>query len=162
MFKKFRDKIAVSGLAVLIVGVCLLVFTFISAYGFLTQSLSLAEGGDFAEMFGSALAPLIVTAIRVMYLGVMGWIGSLLTIRGVTLIANAPKLAAITVQPQPQAVAPAKQKPQPQSQPQPQKPKTEQPKKEPQPPEPELVVIPPEQIAQPQQVQQQEQQKNGQ
>jgi hypothetical protein len=33
-----------------------------------------------------------------MYLGVMGWIGSLLTVRGVTLIVNAPKAGIETSQ----------------------------------------------------------------
>lgn len=43
---------------------------------------------DLVAVFGDALAPLIVTCIRVMYLGVMGWIGSVLTIRGVQLVTQ--------------------------------------------------------------------------
>jgi hypothetical protein len=92
MFKRFRDKIAFSGITVLIVGVCLLVLTFISAYGFLTQSLSIVPSQDMVSAFGGAFAPLITACIHVMYLGVMGWIGSLVTIRGVTIIAHAPQL----------------------------------------------------------------------
>lgn len=92
MFKNYRDKIAVSGITVLGVGIALLIFTFISAYGFLTQSLQILTSEDLAQTFGLALAPLISTCIRIMYLGVMGWIGSLITIRGVTMINNAPKL----------------------------------------------------------------------
>jgi len=141
MFKRFRDKIALSGITVLGIGVALLVSTFISAYGFLTQSLSIIASEDLVRTFGEALAPLIATCIRIMYLGVMGWIGSLLTIRGVTIIAQAPKLEAVI--PQKPIVA--------QQTPQPQKAKAEpkeEPKPEAKPPEPEFVVIPPEQIEQ--------------
>ncbi len=158
MLKNFRDKIAVSGLTVLMIGVVLLVFTFISAYGFLTKSLSIIASEDLVRTFGEALAPLIATCIRIMYLGIMGWIGSLLTVRGVTIIAHAPKIPKI---------APAKRlpsKPIPQKrdikrpkeeETKPQKPKTEEPreeekpKAEPKPPEPEIIVMPPEEASQP-------------
>lgn len=98
MFKNYRDKIAVSGITVLGVGVALLIFTFISTYGFLTQSLQIITSQDLVQTFGEALAPLIATCIRVMYLGVMGWIGSLITIRGVTIVTNAPKLESLIPQ----------------------------------------------------------------
>lgn len=98
MFKNYRDKIAVSGITVLGVGVALLIFTFISTYGFLTQSLQIITSQDLVQTFGETLAPLIATCIRVMYLGVMGWIGSLITIRGVTMITNAPKLESLIPQ----------------------------------------------------------------
>jgi hypothetical protein len=167
MFKNFRDKIALSGITVLMIGVALLIGTFVSAYGFLTQSLSIIASQDLVQTFGEALAPLIATCIRVMYLGVMGWIGSLLTIRGVTLIAHVPQVPTVA----PQKPVPPQQKPLPV----PQKAKTEKPqeeeakpeakpetkpeikpeakpetKPEAKPSEPEIVVIPPEQISQPQ------------
>lgn len=147
MLKNFRDKIAVSGVTVLMIGVALLVFTFISAYGFLTQSLTIIASEDLVQTFGEALAPLIASCIRIMYLGVMGWIGSLVTIRGVTIIAHTPQPTTIAVQ---KRVA-AKPKPIPQ------KAKAEKPEEEakaPTPtPEPEIVFIPPKEIpqAQPQQ-----------
>lgn len=142
MFKNFRDKIALSGITVLLIGVALLIFTFVSAYGFLTQSLSIIASEDLVRTFGEALAPLIATSIRIMYLGVMGWIGSLLTIRGVTIIAHTPTIPAATPAPQ-KTVAP------PQPKPSPQKAKEEKPEKEAaKPPEPEFVVIPPEQVSQ--------------
>jgi hypothetical protein len=146
MFKTFREKIALSGITVLMIGVALLVFTFISAYGFLTQSLSIIASEDLAKTFGEALAPLIATCVRIMYLGVMGWIGSLLTIRGVTIIAHAPQVTPVV---QPKEAMP-EQKPQPQPQKaKAEKPKAEKPKEEVKPQEPEMVVIPPEQISQP-------------
>jgi hypothetical protein len=165
MLKNFRDRIALSGVTVLMIGVALLIFTFLSAYGFLTESFDIIATGDLVRTFGEALAPLIATSIHIMYLGVMGWIASLITIRGVTIIANAPKLEALPVVPQKPAVAPV------QPQPATQKPKAE-PQKETKPPEPkppeakpsepEIIVIPPEEVApqqqaspQPQQPQQQ-------
>lgn len=144
MFKNFRDKIALSGITVLMIGVALLIGTFVSAYGFLTQSLSIIASEDLVRTFGEALAPLIATCIRIMYLGVMGWIGSLLTIRGVTIIAHTPQMPTVV----PQKPIPAQQKPLPQ------KAKEEKPqeetKPEAKPSEPEFVVIPPEQVSQPQ------------
>ena len=152
MLQKFRDKIARSGAIVLMIGVALLIFTFISAYGFLTQNLSIIASVDLVATFGEALAPLIATCIRVMYLGIMGWAGSLLTIRGVTIIAHAPQIPTTAPPKQPMI----EQKPQPQPQkpkvekPKAEKPKEEKPKEEVKQPEPEFVVIPPEEVSQPQ------------
>ena len=138
MFKQFRDKVALSGITVLIIGVALLIFTFVSAYGFLSQGLSIIASEDLVRTFGEALAPLIATCIRVMYLGIMGWIGSLLTIRGITIIAHLPETSV--------AIA---QKTEEKQQLQPQKMETGKPTREPekaeiQPSEPKFVVIPPE------------------
>lgn len=156
MFKSFRDKIAFSGIAVLLVGIGLLVFTFISAYGFLTQALSIITSESLARTFGEALAPLIATSIHIMYLGLMGWVGSLITIRGVTVIANAPKLEPMIVPQkapvsQPQA-QPAIQAPQPEKGKE--KPKEVKPEPKPEakpatPPEPQFIVIPPEKVISP-------------
>jgi hypothetical protein len=137
----FRDKIAISGITVLGIGISLLIFTFASAYGFLTDSFQVISTQDLVQSFGEALGPLIATAIRVMYLGVMGWIGSLITIRGVTIIANTPK-AEIGVMQKPQAPP---QKPMPQQ-------AKAKPEREAEPEvktaEPELVVIPLEEMEQ--------------
>jgi hypothetical protein len=128
--KKHRDRIALSGFTVLGIGAGLLVFTFVSACVFLATNLQILTTQDFVQAFGEALAPLIAASIRVMYLGVMGWIGSLMTIRGVTMITNAPKTETAITQ------------------------KTEEPQQkfQPQPVEPELVVLPLEEIERQQQV----------
>lgn len=161
MFKSFRDKVAISGITVLLIGVALLVFTFVSAYGFLTQSLSIIASDDLVRTFGEALAPLIATCIRIMYLGVMGWIGSLLTIRGVTIIAHTPAPTPTPPKAVPQKPMPVQQKPQPQKikeeKPQKEEVKPEakpeeklpEVKPEAKPPEPEIIVIPPEEVSQP-------------
>lgn len=160
MLKNFRDKVVISGIAVLMIGVALLIFTFISAYGFLTQGLSIIASQDLVRTFGEALAPLIATCIRIMYLGVMGWVGSLLTIRGVTIIAHTPQIPAAPAAIPQKPVAPPQQKlvnekakaePQKEVKPEtrPPEPKPSEPKpSEPTPPEPEIAVIPPEQVPQ--------------
>lgn len=77
------SKSEVLAYVVLFVGVGLLVFTFFNAYLFLVGALEIPSPSDLEEAFGKVLAPLIETCIRIMYLGVMGWIGSILTVRGI-------------------------------------------------------------------------------
>jgi hypothetical protein len=155
MFKNFKDKIAISGVTVLCIGVALLIITFVSAYGFLTESIVPLSTQDLVQTFGEALGPLIAAAIHIMYLGVMGWIGSLVTIRGVTIMTNAPKTETTT----PTAQAP--QVPEQKTQPQPQQAKAKpeakpekEAKPEAKPAEPELIVIPLEEMEQQQPTQQ--------
>jgi hypothetical protein len=100
MVKTFRDKIALSGITVLMIGVALLIFTFVSAYSFLIKDWSILPSSDLTGTFGATLAPLISTCIKIMYLGVMGWVGSLLTIRGVTIISQARQTPAIPAEEQ--------------------------------------------------------------
>jgi hypothetical protein len=143
MLKTFRAKIAFSGITVLSIGLALLVFTFASAYSFLSGGLQILSTQDLAQTFGDSLAPLIATSIRVMYLGVMGWIGSLVTIRGVTIIANTPKPETLEAQ------NPQESQPKTELQPQMQKTKmSKEAKPEVKPNQPELVVIPLEEMEQ--------------
>ncbi|HIE19222.1 TPA: hypothetical protein EYP75_05805 [Candidatus Bathyarchaeota archaeon] len=85
------DSVKASGFAVLFIGVALLLFTFISAYQFLMGVFEIASSKDLMSLFGEALAPLISYAIKALYLGIMGWIGSILTRRGVQTITAAPR-----------------------------------------------------------------------
>jgi hypothetical protein len=146
MFENFRNKMALSGITVLSIGVALLIFTFMSAYGFLAQSLSIVTSADLAQTFGDALAPLIATCIRLMYLGIMGWVASLMTIRGVTIITHTPQLPALAQPQEPNKVQ--NSQPQPEFQrPENKKAKDEEPIEEQK--EPEVVVIPSETISEP-------------
>ena len=139
MFKKFRDRIALSGVTVLFIGVALLIFTFFSAYALLTADLSPISTQDLVQTFGESLGPLIAAAIHIMYLGIMGWVSSLITIRGVAIVTHVPQ---------------PPQKPQPETpqtqQPQPQNGKATPANKKPaaKPSEPEMVVIPLEEMEQ--------------
>lgn len=93
------DSVKVSGFVVLFIGVAVLLFTFYSAYGFLVGVLEIPTSGDIMDLFGDALAPLIVYAIRALYLGIMGWIGSILTRRGVQTITAERGEAKVEVVP---------------------------------------------------------------
>ena len=163
------DKPEISGLITLFIGVGLLAFTFLNAYWLLSKDISLIPSQDLVAAFGEALAPLVATCIHVMYLGIMGWIGSLLTLRGIPLLTH-PKMPAAQPTPTPAQAAtvpvatpekPVKkeekakekpkqekiEKPQPPEKPE-AKPK-EEPKKEPEKkPEPEITieVRPPEEV----------------
>jgi hypothetical protein len=74
------------GIAVLLIGIALLVTTFIDAYLFLEEDISILPVPNLIAAFGEALAPLIEASIRMLYLGVMGWIGSTITMRGITVL----------------------------------------------------------------------------
>ena len=141
MFNSLKGKIAFSGFTVLAIGVGLLIFTFFSAYGFLTAGISPISTQDLIQTFGEALGPLIAASIQVMYLGVMGWIGSLITIRGVTVMTNVTKEPPVILQ-----------KTEPQKTTQPQKAILKQKKEKPKVSDPEMIVVPLERIEQKSQV----------
>jgi outer membrane biosynthesis protein TonB len=164
MFKTLRDKMTLSGTTVLMIGVALLIFTFVSAYAFLTQSLSIVTSGDLAQTFGEALAPLIATSVHIMYLGVMGWVSSILTIRGVTILSQArqtnvapeellttakEKTQTKTKEKEPEKAKEPEVKP-PETKPKETKPEEPKPK-ETKPYEPEIIVLAPEPLPQKQQ-----------
>lgn len=75
-----------SGIAVFLIGIVLLMTTFVDAYLFLTEDISILPVPDLIAAFGEALAPLIEASIRMIYLGVMGWIGATITMRGITVL----------------------------------------------------------------------------
>lgn len=97
-------KSEVPRFAVLLMGIILLAFTFLSAYLFLQEDLSIISTTGLEELFSEAFGPLIEACIRVMYLGIMGWIGSIITVRGVQLLTSpkseiVPKVKEETVPP---------------------------------------------------------------
>lgn len=87
------DDTKISGFAVLFTGVAALLFTFASAYQLLTGVLNIPSSEDLMSAFGDVLGPLILYAIRALYLGIMGWIGSIMTRRGVQITTALPKEA---------------------------------------------------------------------
>jgi hypothetical protein len=94
-----EDKPMIIAYVILFTGIGLLAFTFISAYIFLINNQTITGSSDLIYVFGSSLAPLIGATIRIMYLGVMGWIGSGLTARGVQLIGQLKRLAVKPMSP---------------------------------------------------------------
>ncbi len=93
-----KDNALTIAYAILITGIVLLAFTFISAYIFLVNNQPITASADLIDTFGDSLAPLIEASIRIMFLGVMGWISAILTSRGVQLLTQLKRLATIKVQ----------------------------------------------------------------
>ena len=102
-----KDKAMFIAYVTLLIGIGLLAFTFISAYIFLINNPAITGSSDLVDVFGSSLAPLIAASIRIMYLGVMEWIGSGLTTRGVQLVTQLKRLT----RPEFQSVSPTVIKP---------------------------------------------------
>ena len=67
------------GLSSTLVGLVLLLFTF--ALGF--QSFAGYSGTSPSSDLGTSMGALLNAAIRVLFLGIMGWVGSLLMLRGI-------------------------------------------------------------------------------
>ena len=76
------------GFLTLFIGVAVLLFTFYNAYQFLLGIIVPQSSDDLMRAFGDALTPLITTCIRAIYLGIMGWVGGLITRRGVQVIVG--------------------------------------------------------------------------
>ena len=93
-----KDNSLTIAYAILLTGIGLLSITFISAYIFLVSNPSITGSSDLIDTFGDSLAPLIEASIRIMFLGVMGWIGAILTARGVQLLTQLKRLANFEVQ----------------------------------------------------------------
>lgn len=74
------------GIAVLLIGITLLTTTFIDSYLFLRANISILPVPNLVAAFGEALAPLVEASIRMIYLAVMIWIGSTITMRGITVL----------------------------------------------------------------------------
>jgi hypothetical protein len=138
VFEKLRDKVALSGIIVLVIGVALLIFTFAGAYGLLTQSHSIVGSADLSRAIGESLPPIITACIHLMFLAVMVWIGSLLTVRGITILQHLPETSTQTAQKPETPQQPETEKKEAEKQPtEPTKPKVK-------PSEPQIMVIPPE------------------
>lgn len=89
------EKVEVSGMVILFIGVGVLLFTVYNAFLLMVGVLEIEWGSeDLMRFFGEALAPLIVYAVKALYLGIMGWVGSILTRRGVQILSFKRKEAA--------------------------------------------------------------------
>ena len=81
-----------SGITILLTGTALLLITFIIASVHLQGDINVLPDPSLMSSFGEALSPLIEAAIRVLYLGVMGWIASTVTAKGITVLLQAKLL----------------------------------------------------------------------
>ena len=77
-----------SAIIILLTGIILMLLTFILACVHLYGDINVLPVPSFLTSFGEALSPLIEAAIRVLYLGVMGWIASIVTAKGLALLLH--------------------------------------------------------------------------
>lgn len=109
------DRNEIVGLVILTMGLVFLILTFYMAFLFLVEELNIITHPDLVKSLGEILGPITEAIIRIMFLGVMGWIGSLITIRGMQFlrIKEQPQIKQVSqpppVQP-PQAPNPPKAK----------------------------------------------------
>jgi hypothetical protein len=90
-----------SGITILLAGIALLSVTFIIACIHLQGDINVLPVPSLMSSFGEALSPLIEAAIRILYLGLMGWIASKVTAKGIIVLLQA-KLLEKTSLPKPQ------------------------------------------------------------
>ena len=70
------------GLGSTFVGLALLLFTFATGYAvFLTY-----EGAVASSNLSTSMGTLLLAAIQALFLGIMGWVGSILMIRGIDFV----------------------------------------------------------------------------
>ncbi len=87
------------------VGLVLLVLTFIMAYLKLESVASIITSGNISESLGLIFGPIVEAVIKIMFLGIMGWIGSIATVRGIQLYKEAKTKMASPTPPKPQPPA---------------------------------------------------------
>jgi len=81
-----------SGITILLAGIALLLITFTIACIHLHGDIKVLPVPSLMASFGEALSPLVEAAIRVLYLGLMGWIASTVTAKGLTALLRAKLL----------------------------------------------------------------------
>jgi len=81
------------------IGIVLLMFTFAVALIQFVFGPSILSSANRSDALGEILGPIAVALIKVLYLGIMGWVGSIATIRGIQLLRET-KLQTHAPQPQ--------------------------------------------------------------
>jgi uncharacterized RDD family membrane protein YckC len=86
------EKAELMSYVLIIVGVILLFFTFVMAFVMITAELGILPSSDLSEALGDVIGPIAAALIRVLYLGVMGWTGSIATMRGIQFYREAKRV----------------------------------------------------------------------
>lgn len=69
----------IMGVASAVIGIGLLLFTFYDGFTMYEKYAALTPPGDLTSTMGT----LLFAAIQALFLGIMGWVGSLLVVRGI-------------------------------------------------------------------------------
>ena len=80
------------GIIILLIGIALLLTTFIIASIHLQGDIIVLPVPRLLSSFGSAFSPLIDATIRVIYLGLMGWIATTVTVKGLNILLQAKRM----------------------------------------------------------------------
>ena len=80
------DRTELVAFILLGIGVVLLILTFYMAYTLIVTELAIISAPDLSEALGDVLGPIAEAVIKVMYLSIMGWTGSIATMRGIQLV----------------------------------------------------------------------------
>ena len=83
MFKTVQHKSALMGIIATVIGVSLLLFIFYTSFNLFQHYTRYTTSG---EEFMEALNQFLVAAIQAMFLGIMGWTGGIILLRGVDFI----------------------------------------------------------------------------
>lgn len=84
------EKAEIVAYVIIAVGLLLLVLTFIMAYLVLSSVGSIITSSlNISEALGTIFGPITEAVIKVMLLGIMGWTGSIATMRGIQLYKEA-------------------------------------------------------------------------
>jgi len=90
------------GVTILLVGIVLLLITFIVACIHLYGEISVLPVPSLMASLGEGFSPLIEAAIRVMYLGLMGWIASIVIAKGLAALLRGQAIRQKNSLPKPQ------------------------------------------------------------
>ena len=87
------DRTELVAFILLGIGLVLLILTFYMAYTLVVAELGIISAPDLSEALGEILGPIAEAIIKVMYLGIMGWTGSIATMRGIQLTKEARRIS---------------------------------------------------------------------
>jgi hypothetical protein len=86
----FRIKCSeTSGITILLLGIVLLLITFIIASIHLQGNINVLPVPSLMSSLGAAFSPILEAAIRVLYMGVMGLIATKVIAKGITILFHA-------------------------------------------------------------------------
>ena len=81
-----------SGITILLIGIALLLITFVIASIHLLGEINVLPVPSLLSFFGKAFSPLLEGIIRVLYLGIMGWVATTVTAKGLNVLLQAKSL----------------------------------------------------------------------
>jgi len=86
-----RSKLGTFGVVASVAGIALLLFTFAAAYLLLRDQ----SGLTLSDITGS-MSSVLYAAIQALFLGIMGWVGSILLLRGIEFMKVEKGVGVVT------------------------------------------------------------------